>query len=590
MEKVKYVFLNSLLTNQTFKQGFRKDKTKGKFMKFQRYFLQQHWLFFLLFSSYVCWAESSSQTLSCENVTSKLYRKGITQSTLSALGFSGIATVRKVLKKLGKKSQSPTVVLSGSSPTNPFSLEKYTDTIDPPGLRFQKAYNKGEFTEDEVYILIPSPHFTELSLSAKIVDLKRHTIVADIFHPSGRLERRELNTHELFNAQLSTSSKRKFNGIDKVGAVVIPKSNQESALRIQGHRDIFANGVDDMQRLQAVGRKLREMNVNPFKTHIVDFANKVEDHIQFIRAGMIKQKEELRNAYLEQLSSHDFRSKIEQVDEQFKEDMEILERLFLEAKQKINEEAVSYSWWLHWNNRLSILASKERSKTQLIRTETDRSSKERKIISDINTHWWKTEENLNEYLDSQYNSTVYKPDDVMMTSVEYIKDAIDSFPDRVHLPTIEPYGIIAINMSAQKKIFPIGLVSEETWADNDLKTPADFYSHDLNDFLVSTEVEGLILNREFNDHFRRAVEGLSKRDREQVETVFFSIIESPQTLDKFNPEHINNVMANILQRFKSDKDLGGLLPADVNMSSEESIKNYLQKSANKFISISNQAL
>ena len=496
--------------------------------------------------------------------------------TLPILGLSGVAVAKNMFKRLGKQSK-PVVVLSGNPPKNPFPLRKYSTS---PSTLFKRAYNKGEFTEDEIYIQIPSRYFKGY-LEAKIVDLKEDTVIADIFLPSGKIERIELNERELSHAQLSFSSKKEFNWLDKVDAITVPKLNHESVLRVQGHRGIFSDGVDDMHRLQAVGEKLREMNINPLKTHIVDFANKTEDHIQFIRAGIIKQTEELKNTYL-------LESSIERLDEQFKENMEILERLSLEAKQKVNEESVSYAWWLHWNNRLSILASQQRRRTQLIHT-TESNPQERAIISEINENWWKTEETLNRYQDGKYRSVTYQPNE--QTSFRYIEDAIEDFPDRIHLPTIEPYGIIAMNMSSQSKTFPVGLVAEPTWADGGLKHPDEFYYHDLNDSVVFANQGGLILNREFNDHFRREVEGLNKRDREQVETVLFSIRESSlDTLDTFSPENIDDLIVEILPRFRNDKDLGGLLPTNVNINSEESIKKYLQESANKFISISSQDL
>ena len=504
--------------------------------------------------------------------------------TLPLVGLSGIVFTKKIFK-LRKKSKPPVIVLSGDPPKNALLL---STTDQNTRSSFRQAYNKGQFTEDEIYIDSISTRFGH-PFFAKVISVQEGTVVADVVHHAGgRIERRKLSAYEVDQARVSLSSKNQFqNQLDKVDATVFPKSNAENALRTQGHRDIFADGVDDMRQLQAVGERLKEVNINPFRTHIVDFANKAEDHIKFIREGMIEAREELKDVYQREINKGGFdylKRGIKNIDEQLKEDLKILEDFSQEARKKIKEEKVTYAWWLHWNNRLSVLATRKSGRTRVIDASNRiESPEDRADISRINDNWWKTEENLDEYLDGKYYSEDFR------TGVDYVNEAIRDFPDRIHLPTIEPYGIIAMNESAGSHIFPSGLVAKDTIADGGLKAPDEFHLHDLNDSTNGFKKGGLILNRDFNVHFRREVESLSPEDREKVETIFFAIRENPGKIDDFNHETMSIAMRETAERFRNDKDLGALLPVHVDMRSEESVMTYLQESANVFISVSDRA-
>ena len=504
--------------------------------------------------------------------------------TLPLVGLSGIVFTKKIFK-LRKKSKPPVIVLSGDPPKNALLL---STTDQNTRSSFRQAYNKGQFTEDEIYIDSISTRFGH-PFFAKVISVQEGTVVADVVHHAGgRIERRQLSAYEVDQARVSLSSKKQFqNQLDKVDATVFPKSNAENALRTQGHRDIFADGVDDMRQLQAVGERLKEVNINPFRTHIVDFANKAEDHIKFIREGMIEAREELKGIYQREINKGGFdylKRDIKNIDEKLKEDLQILEDFAREARKKIKEEKVTYAWWLHWNNRLSVLATQKLHRTSVVDASNRIGSPEdRADISRINDNWWKTEENLDEYLDGKYYSEDFR------TGVDYVNEAILNFPDRIHLPTIEPYGIIAMNESAGSHIFPSGLVAKPTIADGGLKAPDAFHFHDLNDSTVGFKKGGLIFNRDFNVHFRREVENLSPEDREKVETIFFAIRETPEKIDDFNHETMSIVMRNTAERFRNDQDLGTLLPVHMDMRSEESVMTYLQESANVFISVSDRA-
>ena len=516
---------------------------------------------------------------------------GTTAGTIkTAKQFVKKGTLKGVFKK-----NKPTV-LEGEPPKNPFSLEVSFDDKKT----FREAYNKGKFTEDEIYI--DFLFHTRETLSAKIVGLKEDTVIADIFHSSsGRVVRRELTESELEMAGTSFLSKLKFdrmdNSLETVDAIVIPKSLDESLLKAQGYRNVFARGVDDMHRLQTVGEGLRKANINPYRTDISTNIEKPEKHIEFIRAGMIEERKRFQESLIkiiekgDDLDYHPEKKHLESLIKWSEESLEILENFAQEARQKVKEKKVTYAWWLHWNNRLSVLATEPSMRIRVAKAKYNSPQEEVEKISEINKNWWKTEKNLNKYLESQYfNDASYSLDE--KSSVDYIDEAIYAFPKRVHLPTIDAYGIVAMNMSSGNRVFPSGLVNKHTWADGELKAPNEFHWHDLNDSTAKFERGGVIFDRKFNTHFREEVRKLGKEDREKVESVFFALGEIPGVVNvnSLTPENISKLMITTTDRFRNSRDLGALIPSHVNRTSEESVRAYLQEASEVFSRVSGRTL
>ena len=478
------------------------------------------------------------------------------------------------------------VIVSGLPPKNPLLLSSNGEQ-SIYNLKFRQAYNIGQFTEDEVYI--QTPHFF-----ARIVEMKEGTIVVEILYRSGKVEKRALSKSELESAEISLISSKQFNQFEKesiksIDSINIPRTNEEVALRAQGHRDIFIEGVDGMNRLQTLGQRLRERNINPFKTHVKDFADETKNDIKFIRQGLVSKSRKIKQ---EIEGSSDYTSSEKQLrtaeaDAQLAEDLKILEDFAQEAKQRVKEERVTHHWKSHWSNRLTVLTTNKSERPILIVPDNTPE------IRRINEDWWKTEENLDEYLDSEYihnkkYSFISSQFNVRKeNSVEYIEEAIRDFPDRIFLPTTNTQGIIAMNETMGTNISPSGMINTSTVADGALLNPADFQWHDLNDATLSyrkmAESGGTDLDfrKKFHARYKKVRQDLNKEDREKFETIYFVIKED--SIGRSGVQNLTSLNFNLsVIRFLKESDLGVLLPDSVNTRSAEAVAAYLRECAEKF--------
>ena len=478
------------------------------------------------------------------------------------------------------------VIVSGPSPKNRLLLSSNGEqNID--NLKFRRAYNAGQFTEDEVYI--QTPHFF-----ARVIEMKEGALVVEILYRSGKVEKRALSKSELESAEISHISSKQFNQFEKesikrIDSINVPRTNEEVALRAQGHRDIFMEGVDDMNRLQTLGQGLRERNINPFKTHVDDFADETQDDIKFIRQGLVsksrKIKQEIEGS--SNYTSSEKQLRMAEVDAQLAEDLEILEDFAQEAKQRVTEERVTHHWRSHWSNRLTVLATNKSDRPILIVPDNTPE------IRGINEDWWKTEENLDEYLDSEYihnkKYSFISPQFSIRkkNSVEYIEEAIRDFPDRIFLPTTNTQGIIAMNETIGTNIAPSGMINTSTIADGVLLNPADFHWHDLNDTTLSYQRVAksggtdLDFRKKFHTRYKEVRQDLNKEDREKFETIYFVLKED--SIGRYVVQNVTSLDFSLtVGRFLRQNDLGALLPDSVNIQSKEAVASYLRECVEKF--------
>ena len=100
----------------------------------------------------------------------------------------------------------------------------------------------------------------------------------------------------------------------------------EFSLKARGYRSAFTDGLDKINRMIELAQKLRASKVDPLKTHIPEFADRVLDHIEFTRQGIADSN---------------------------KEELKILDNLREEALEKLKSKSITYEWWLEWNFKLA---------------------------------------------------------------------------------------------------------------------------------------------------------------------------------------------------------------------------------------------
>ena len=334
------------------------------------------------------------------------------------------------------------------------------------------------------------------------------------------------------------------------------RSHEYQTLKKQGFRDSFIVGIDEINILLHLGKRLKETpNINPSATHIEPFARLAPKHINFLKEGILGQKEKIVKNDPQDLDSQ---KKDSLAGRFIQEKLQILDLLEQEARQKGQTKAVTYKWWLFWNYRLAVLANAmPSSKT------TDLKKYE---------HWLFSDKELNKHLD---NSTKKNPE-----VFRVLLDSVHKFPKNILLPTTQKLGIMALNKIGASGIIPIGLTTEDMPVDGRILPPLKFFTHDVLHFESGFGKERShkppeISHQQFHLMFRDIVKDWSKEKRERAEIAYF-LIAHEWSVGVTMGATILRGMANIT-RFQKKNDLGLFLPKEVNRNSSSEVKIYLQK-------------
>ena len=304
--------------------------------------------------------------------------------------------------------------------------------------------------------------------------------------------------------------------------------SEEALLKQQGYRPIFTEGLDEMKRQLKVGERLRKEfhagRFDPKKTHVPEFADKVEDTLKFIEDGIREQG---------------FDDTVER--------LKILNDFKKEAGKRLKDNQITYNWWTKFNARLSILASAQQKPVRY-------------------PAWYKDEkEILREF-----------------EFARYFYDIDNSFPADIYIPTTQKLGIMAINRASSGNIVPIGMTNKVETTDGIPMKPKNFFQHDfshhLNDSYGST-------NKRFQNYFETNAQKLNQSDREKVEIMHFMLEHEGLRRYSYGAKPIMEIKEDIRESilglglrigaFQKAKNLGGLLPESVDLSSGQQVRAYL---------------
>lgn len=436
--------------------------------------------------------------------------------------------------------------------------------------QFRKAFNKREFNEDNRYISFNSDLFKR-DFFAKVISINQNEISIEFINNDGITKGISLSKRELKSAKTNMASKELFTRMEsapeQINSFNISKTNEENHLKQQHHRPIFYEGVDEIKWMKDLARFLRHSDADPYKTHITDFALKIQDTIEFIRQGILSSNKEVT------------------------ERITILADMASEAQNKIQNSKVTYYWWIHWNQRLSVLAtlSAQRQKNG-------------------QNNWWHTEKNLQRLL----NAPSYKTNKQLVNPTIYsmqISQLIRQFPSKMIFPSIKPIGLFAFNRINGENIIPARLshkthnISDETsW------TPELLFIHDINHAISSFEKMNILyfrsnqtadqtavyLRKQFHDMLMEKEKHLPKDDREKIAIAYFLLthktlytnpIEEPYLT---SAQSIYHVLLDNIDIFKERRNLQTILPYHINLYAEYSIKNELKKTSKTFALITRQ--
>ena len=369
---------------------------------------------------------------------------------------------------LGSKAfRLPAVVLSGPAPVKklPITLDEDDASLN----QFRRAFNRGEFTEDEIYIKAPLKSERNFipEKDAKIIQITGESVVVERVDFSGNFFTEILSQESLEQAKVDSTIRGFFKSlestVEQVGLFKIPETNEEEKFKAKGWRDVFIMGLDYMNGIRHSGYELRESKMNPYTTHVDDFAHQAPLRIEYIRKGIIEQGVEVE------------------------ERLNLLEQIWEEVQTKIREKKVSYAYWLYLHYRLSILATPSAERKMFKRDEV----------------WWVTEEKLFEHFRNPpppLSKSNEDPTDILKELGDYMDDlfqrslfeqvlgVIHLFPSRIVIPTINmEMGIKGMNRSISNEIFPAILVNKRSRYDAEGMTPFRAFTHDIEHALLSLQ-------------------------------------------------------------------------------------------------------
>ena len=109
---------------------------------------------------------------------------------------------------------------------------------------------------------------------------------------------------------------------------------KEQHFREEGYSDSYVSGLDHVNANLKLAQSLRIRGIDPYISHIPEFANLIDVHINFIERG---------------IKSYKFPDEIYRLEQ--------LGLLKTEAQSRRNSRQVTYRWWFNFNLRLSILAT-----------------------------------------------------------------------------------------------------------------------------------------------------------------------------------------------------------------------------------------
>ena len=264
-----------------------------------------------------------------------------------------------------------------------------------------------------------------------------------------------------------------------------PPIESEQQLREQGYDDKYIAGLDHVRENLRLVERLRKDKVDPHTSHIQEFAELIDIHIAFIEEG---------------IQSQNFSNK----DKEMR--LNLLESLKSEAQEHQDSQKVTYRYWFNLNFRLSILATPiARLPIYLIDITTLIANK---TIEDTIQSFQKLEKIIQEGYKQDVRSTWH--------NIWYL---IDSFPERVIIPTKHQLGQVSINETHGTGVHFVGLNNKPIPADGTNMHPYQFFLHDIAHAYQAQDID----NPQLAAYVRQEINRLPKPQRQVLWYIFYEI-------------------------------------------------------------------
>ena len=264
-------------------------------------------------------------------------------------------------------------------------------------------------------------------------------------------------------------------------------------------QDNYIRGLEQARAHIRLAHKLRTEPIDPWKTHIEEFATMVEPHLDYIERG---------------IRSQDSADKLER--------LAILEDFRAETQSWIEKEEVSYRRWVNLNFRLSILATPTDQRTEVFFSRHD-------FLLELHVSGdWVT----NERLESAYLKGTKRTKSKEKSFVEML----NQFPEIIIAPQMDGItGIMALSRMTARKVYLHALVNNAVNV-HGFQYPDWIFLHDnahvaIHDSHLMKWVrerghgrsyEEMVLP--FHDAFLLHIQKLPIRKREILELIYYHMV------------------------------------------------------------------
>ena len=327
-------------------------------------------------------------------------------------------------------------------------------------------------------------------------------------------------------------------------------------LRSSGFKESYIRGLDKVREHLRLAHKLRTGSINPWKTHIEEFATLVKPHLDYVERG---------------IRSQDSADKLER--------LAILEDFRAETQSWLEKREVSYRRWVNLNFRLSILVTPKDKR--LMTTDEDRFLGALHASED-----WHTDKRL---------ESLYQQWKTKDRNLEPIVLIIDDFPEVIIVPQMDGItGIMALTRMAGRRVYLHALENKASHIHYNLRYPDWAFQHDSEHTIVrEIQLSTWIPWREgsyetvvtpFHNAFLLRMQEFPKKEREMLELVYhYLVFERPLYGNIFN--YPRTSVYGVVHRSAWVSDLeteSAILPDWVENNSVLDVKAFLKEATNLY--------
>ena len=386
----------------------------------------------------------------------------------------------------------------------------------------------------------------------------------------------------------------------------IRNMREEDQLREQGFQSSYYLGVGKARELVRVGEYIRGINADPHTTHISYFANQIYAHIREVERGIRTQTEEL----VERLKIlEDFRRETQsdnqalgwrtmvinggisiQTENLAEERLRILEDFKKEAQSRIDNQTVTYDWWVIFNMRLSALATLPSALREMFEDvpRKHKLSSEIQQIDFESIDYLKTYEGMKTALKKRFKYAK----SFESNNVQSFNEMMKGFPKEILFFGVNDMGFMAWNRMVKGTYFIQLSGDVELFADGRNFNSFAYALHDINHAELSFREDSVI------NQVENRIKSISDvKKREQAELAWFILRHEEGFFDFFHTEErieelevsknssriyrtgARQMMMERRDNFIDPKDFRMALPVDVSPHNPQQVEQFILESA-----------